>query len=104
LRFNRWVPTQLAQVIDWYNAKSTVLGDRCRAAADETLDAIERAPETYPYAFRGLEARFHRLRRFPYLMLYRVEKSVIHVVAVCHGAGNPDKWRRRVSTAGTGEA
>ena len=95
LRFTRCVPDDLAEALDWYHAKSPTLGDRFRAAVDAAFDAIENSPESFPLVFPELGVRLYRLRRFPYLVLYRVEKSAIIVIGVCHGASDPAKWRHR---------
>jgi hypothetical protein len=51
--------------------------------------------ELYPYAFPDLGVRFYRMRRFPYVVLYREERSTIFVISVRHGASDPKKWRER---------
>jgi plasmid stabilization system protein ParE len=96
LRVTRWVPDDLAEAIDWYENKSLVLGNRFRAAVDAAFDAIKAAPESFPLAFPELSVRFYRLRRFPYIVLYRVDKSVVVVIGIRHGASDPEQWRRRV--------
>jgi plasmid stabilization system protein ParE len=95
LRFTRWIPDDLAEALDWYDSKSPALGVRFRAAVDAAFDSIEAASESYPYAFPDLGVRFYRLRRFPYLVLYRVEKSNVVVIGVRHGASDTKKWRER---------
>jgi plasmid stabilization system protein ParE len=86
----------LAEALDWYDAKSVAVGNRFRADVEAALESIERAPESFPVIFPELRLRFYQLRRFPYLVFYRVDKSVIVVFGVVHGASNPEKWRRRV--------
>jgi toxin ParE1/3/4 len=95
LRFTRWIPGDLAEALNWYNSKSPTLGDRFRAAVDAAFDAVEESPELYPFAIPELRVRFYRLRRFPYLVLYRMEESAIVVIGVRHGARDPKKWRER---------
>jgi toxin ParE1/3/4 len=99
LRFTRWVPGDLIEAIDWYDSKSKGLGDRFRAAVRAALADIEKSPELYPLAFPDLNVRFYRIRRFPYLILYRVEASMTLVISVRHGASNPEKWRQRAEQA-----
>ena len=97
LRFARLVSTDLIEALAWYDARSTALGDRFRAAVDAAYDEIETSPELSPFAFHDLNVRFYRLRRFPYLILYRVEESTIIVIGIWHGASDPEKWRRRAA-------
>jgi plasmid stabilization system protein ParE len=98
LRFTRWVPDDLLEALGWYDGKSTVLGDRFRAAVDAAFTSIETSPESYPYAFPDLGVRFYRIRRFPYVILYRVEKSHVLIISVRHGASDPRKWRERAES------
>jgi toxin ParE1/3/4 len=95
LRFTRWIPDDLAEALNWYDSKSTALGDRFRTAVDAAFDAVEESPELHPFAIPELRIRFYRLRRFPYLVLYRIEESAIVVIGVRHGASDPKKWRER---------
>jgi plasmid stabilization system protein ParE len=95
VRFARWVPDDLVEALDWYDSKSIALGNRFRNAVDAAFSAVEESPEAYPFAFPDLRIRFYRLRRFPYLILYRVEDNSIVVLGVRHGASDPEKWRRR---------
>jgi toxin ParE1/3/4 len=95
LRFTRWIPDDLAEALNWDDSKSTILGDRIRTAVDAAFDAVEESPELYPFAIPKLRLRFYRLRRFPYLVLYRIEESAIVVIGVRHGASDPKKWRER---------
>lgn len=66
LRFTRWIPDDLAEALNWYDSKSTALGDRFRAAVDAAFDAVEKSPELHPFAIPELGIRFYRLRRFPW--------------------------------------
>lgn len=90
----------MAEALNWYDSKSTTLGDRFRVAVDAAFDAVEESPEMYPFAIPELRIHFYRLRRFPYLVLYRIEEPAIVVIGVRHGASDPKKWRERArSTA-----
>jgi toxin ParE1/3/4 len=97
LRFNRRVSDDLAQALAWYDAISTELGDRFREAVNEAYNAIVSSPELSSFAFYDLDVRFYRIRRFPYLVLYRIEASMIQVIGVFHGTSDPEKWRHRVT-------
>ena len=50
-------------------------------------------PELYAVTFRGV--RPAKLRRFPYVMYYRMLADRIEVLAVLHGSRNPRVWQSR---------
>ena len=95
LRFHPSVVSDLSEAIAWYDERSVGLGDRFRAAVDARFDDILETPELFPRAFDDLDFRFVRVLRFPYLVLYRIQKDAVFVLGVFHSASDPAKWRRR---------
>ena len=67
--------SDLAGAKDWYDQHRPGLGD-------EFLLCVEEA--------------FERIRRFPYLVCYRIKKTAIEVLAVPRGSQDWSKWKRRV--------
>ena len=43
-----------------------------------------------------LGTRFHRLKKFPYRLVYVEEPTRVLVIAVPHNRRNPGYWRRRL--------
>jgi len=95
LRFHPLVASDISAAIDWYEGRSTGLGDDFRLAVDSEFDEVVKNPELFPRAFHDVDFRFARLRRFPYLVLYRVRKDTVLILGVLHSASDPAKWRRR---------
>ena len=54
------------------------------AAADEAVESVREFPESAPPWRPGHPARKHRLRRFPYLVIYRLIGSDLEIVAFAH--------------------
>ena len=79
----------------WYAQRSLDVATRF---ADELLRAetkILSTPEQWPRYFRG--TRYFRLRRFPYLVVYRMFSENVRIVAVVHGKRRPYYWCRRLT-------
>jgi hypothetical protein len=93
LRFHPHVATDLAEAIAWYDERSRGLGNRFRAAVNACFDDVALAPESFARAFSDSDMRFVRVRRFPYLVLYRLRGRTVEVLGVFHGASDPEKWR-----------
>jgi toxin ParE1/3/4 len=86
--------SEFFEAIAWYEEQQTGLGQEFSAAVDEALKRAQTHPERFP---KAREARKIRLKRFrKYSIYFVVEKDVIGVVAVWHGARNPDELKRRL--------
>lgn len=74
----------------WYEAREFGLGQAFIAEVLEVFDAIELAPETFPF----LRAPYRRklLERFPYAVIYKVTPGRVYVRAVAHGKRRPGYW------------
>ena len=77
----------LLEARDWYERQRDRLGDDFVGAFDEFLARIQTAPEMHPIALRSV--RRGKLRRFPYVVYYRVLGDRIEIIAVLHGGRNP---------------
>lgn len=79
---------------DMYAARSPAAAKRFAAEVDRAIERIAEAPERWPK--HAANTRFFRLRRFPYLVIYRIEQAKITVVAVAHARRKPGYWKRRL--------
>lgn len=84
----------LADARAWYDGQRAGLGDLFLARVEEVFARIERTPELFDKAFHDL--RLTRVRRFPYVVVYRIDDDQITVVAVYHTSCDPSGWQRRV--------
>jgi len=84
---------ELLEAIDWYEARAPGLGGELLRCVDACLLRIQRNPEAFPVVHRM--TRMALVRRFPYLVLYRVMGEFISVVAVFHAKRNPKTWKTR---------
>ena len=68
----------------------------CSAAETDFTEALRRiaaGAEQFPAADDG--HRYLQLRRFPFLIIFRVIRDGITVIAVAHTSRSPDFWRGR---------
>lgn len=93
LRFHPLLPSDLQEAIHWYDEISIDLGNRFRESVDARFDDVAEHPESFAIAFA--DVRFARIKRFPYLLLFRVHRDFVHVLGVFHGASEPKEWRER---------
>jgi toxin ParE1/3/4 len=89
-------PEAEADLVDaksWYDDVRPGLGDEFLLEVEDVLGGIRRMPELYGKVFQDL--RLVLLRRFPYIVVYRVDEDQITVVAVYHTSRDPRGWQGR---------
>ena len=77
----------------WYEEQRAGLGEEFLGAFLEQLERIQENPEGCAVLYRKIRAC--PMRRFPYVVYYRLLPDRINVIAVQHGHRNPRAWRRR---------
>jgi len=93
LVFRPEVRKELDEAYSWYESQQLGLGDDFLEQVDEALDRICQMPESYPAVYR--DVRRTVVRRFPYIIYYRIVSSRVIVTAVFHGRRNPKAWQTR---------
>ncbi|MBC1236618.1 type II toxin-antitoxin system RelE/ParE family toxin [Nostoc sp. 2RC] len=83
----------IQDAFEWYEQRYSGLGSEFVRAVDSCLALIGRNPLAYSVVYR--QARRVLIRRFPYGVIYVVEKNVITVIACYHVKRNPKQWQNR---------
>ncbi|CBE70193.1 MAG: type II toxin-antitoxin system RelE/ParE family toxin [Candidatus Methylomirabilis oxygeniifera] len=94
VRFLTLAQQELDDAVAWYNEQTTGLGQEF---LDE-LDRVVRRAVTFPMSCPEIEPGVHRclLARFPYGLIYGVDRETIVVVAVAHLHREPRYWVGRI--------
>jgi plasmid stabilization system protein ParE len=78
----------------WYEKEQSGLGleflDELRAAYNRIVEG----PFKYPHLRSGVRRAL--VRRFPYVVYFALEPTVIVVLAVLHASRDPAEWQRRI--------
>ena len=79
--------------IDFYNESVPGLGAEFAAEIESAVDRVE----AFPKMWLVVSFEIHRclVRRFPYALLYAIEKDQIMIYAVMHTKRDPDYWKNR---------
>jgi len=93
LILNPEADADLADAKAWYDSQRAGLGDELLDCVGETLDRVRRMPQLYGKVFQDL--RLAKVRRFPYLVVYRIDDDQVTVVAVYHTRRDPRGWQNR---------
>ena len=90
-------PEAQADLLDareWYNRQRAGLGNQFVDAVEELFEQIRKDPDFYACTMKSV--RRGKIRRFPYVVYYRVLDDRTEVLAVLHGSRDPRVWQRRV--------
>jgi len=71
----------------WYNERRGGLGAELVLAVDAAIAKIIESPGRWPLFTAG--ARRYILGRFPYNVIYRVDRGSIHILAIAHHSRRP---------------
>jgi len=86
----------LKEAYSWYEDKRTGLGYDFLLQVDAGLNLIARNPNIHPIEYK--ETRKHLVKRFPYKIIYLVEKEKIIVLAVIHSKRSPVLIKRSIDS------
>ncbi|MCL4678152.1 MAG: type II toxin-antitoxin system RelE/ParE family toxin [Alphaproteobacteria bacterium] len=93
--FHRLAAREYRESREWYAARSPSVAERFRISVDGAVARVAEEGERLPVLSGPY--RWVRVRRFPYLLVFRRRTSnQIMIVAVAHTSRRPGYWRRRV--------
>jgi plasmid stabilization system protein ParE len=78
----------------WYQDRSKKAAARFQQELDRAVEKICDSPNLWPPYM--LNTHFYRLRRFPYLIVYRETTSAIEIIAVAHAHRREGYWKSRL--------
>ncbi|HBM15850.1 MAG TPA: hypothetical protein DD381_05860 [Lentisphaeria bacterium] len=85
---------ELRDAASYYKSIYTELGLDFQAEIKTQIHKISENPELSP--IRDDMTRRISLARFPYFIIYLLEKDIIWIVAVAHHKRFPDYWKNRI--------
>ena len=77
-----------------YYERVAGLGRAFIEEVDKSVERIKFMPLSYPRLIKNV--RWCRVRRFPYVIYFRVKTDRIEVLGVLHGRRSPAVWKRRI--------
>ncbi len=90
VRFLELAQLELDEAVAWYDAQARGLGKEFLGELDRAVRRIA----TFPLSCPEIEAGLRRclLARFPYGLIYGVDRDTLVVLAVSHLHRNPRYW------------
>lgn len=84
----------LSEAFAWYEDKRCGLGFDFLLQVDAGLQFIARNPKIYAPIYKG--TRKHIIKRFPYKIIYLIEKERIIILGIIHGRRSPKVMKHRI--------
>jgi plasmid stabilization system protein ParE len=84
LEFAEGFESELLEAVAWYAEQSIAAANHFVDEVEQAIKQIQSHPERWPLLGRGI--RKYLLNRFPYLIVYRVDRDCILIVAISHAA------------------
>lgn len=79
----------------WYEQQKPGLGEEFLESLDKARQSITRSPSTYRTRYKK-KVRAFLVDRFPYLILYVLEKEGVNVISVFNTSRDPQTWKKRI--------
>lgn len=83
----------IAQAQSWYERQRKGLGNQLIEALDKTFSVIRDTPEIHAAEYKSV--RRVMLKRFPYIVYYRILQHSVEIIAVLHGSRDDQLWQSR---------
>jgi toxin ParE1/3/4 len=81
----------------WYRERSLEAADAFVQEIEQARLAIQESPESWAEYLHG--TRRYLLKRFPYVVVYRISADRIEVVAIAHGRRKTSYWAERLKSS-----
>jgi toxin ParE1/3/4 len=86
----------IATAAEWYDARQAGLGAQFVRKVRDRIEDEQKQPLLARIRDVRRSVRWVFARRFPYGIIYRVERDVVLIIAVIHAAQQERRWKERV--------
>jgi toxin ParE1/3/4 len=94
VQVRRAAELDVAEVQLWYESQRSGLGAEFHSEVSQVIDRLAETPLIYQAMHR--DVRRALVRRFPYLIWYRVLGEIVTVLACTHGSQDPARIKTRL--------
>lgn len=94
IQIRRAAELDIAEAQVWYETQQTGLGVKFLSEISRVIDRIVDTPHIYQIVHRDIRRAI--VRRFPYLVWYRVSHDMVVVVACTYAGRDPERVKARL--------
>lgn len=95
VQVRRAAELDMAEAQVWYETQQTGLGAEFRSEISRVIDRLATTPLIYQIVHRDVRRAI--VRRFPYLVWYRVATEKVIVLACTYAGRDPERVKARLS-------
>ena len=94
LFFSAEAREEFNEAFDWYSVRSHAAAIGFASEVDVGIEKILQLPDRFARTFAGCQ--YYRLQKYPFLIVYFRETTLVTVVAIAHVKRRPGYWKKRV--------
>jgi plasmid stabilization system protein ParE len=94
VQVRRAAELDIAEAQVWYETQQTGLGAEFRSEVSRVIDRLAATPLIYQVVHRDIRRAI--VRRFPYLIWYRVAAETVIVLACTYAGRDPERVKARL--------
>jgi toxin ParE1/3/4 len=95
VQVRRAAELDIAEAQIWYETNQTGLGVEFRSEVSRAIDRLAETPLIYQIVHRDVRRAI--VRRFPYIIWYRVVAETVIVLACTYGGRDPERLTTRLN-------
>ena len=96
LEFHPDARSEAIAAFDWYGERSPSAAKAFYEELQDAGNAIQQMPERW--ASYSFGTRRYLMKRFPFVVVYRINADRIEILAVAHGRRKPGYWMSRLES------
>jgi len=93
LEIHPFAELELKETLDWYNLQRENLGNAFLSEVEKLLALIQQNPGLFAQIRK--DVRKARLKRFPFIIVYSINRDTIEIYPFFHNSRNPLIWQGR---------
>ena len=79
---------------EYYLEKSLKIANSFFLSINICLDNVKQNPLSFPIAHKDI--RKCTVKKFPFVIYYQIEGSIVKLIAIFHTSRNPEIWNERI--------
>ena len=85
--------TDFNESYEYYLEDSPKVADTFFRRINICFEDIKQNPNSFPFAYKDI--RKYVVKKFPFVIYYRIIDSIIQVIGIFHTSRNPEIWNER---------
>ena len=84
----------LKSSFEYYFYEDSQVADSFFKQINISFEEIKQDPEMFPIVYGSI--RKYVLKKFPFVIYYRIDNVIVQIIAIFHTSRNPQIWNERI--------